>query len=201
MWKPNPTFEKDVYVISSDPEVLIQAVKDGSRIIQLRNKTASASEIREAAHRILMFRKETRELYPFQFILNDDPQLAVEIQADGVHIGQTDLPVVTVRKIIGPTRILGKTTHNLEQGLEAHREAVDYISVGPVFQTPTKPGRKPVGLDYVKQAAARYSLPFVSIGGINLANLSTLLEAGAQTIGIVRAASDVPAMLKLIKGN
>jgi thiamine-phosphate pyrophosphorylase len=191
---PKP-FEKDLYVISDSVEVLIQAVDDGSAIIQLRDKSADRSTIMAKAERIIAHKKKRS----FVFILNDDPDLAVELQADGVHVGQ-DMSTRDARRTIGHKMILGKTTHNLEQGRTAILEGADYISVGPVYPTPTKPGRPSVGLEYVRQASANLSIPFVAIGGIDLSNIDDVLAAGAKTVGIVRAASDAPALLEKIRG-
>lgn len=124
--------------------------------------------------------------------------MAINAGADGVHIGQ-DTPTIETRKIVGPNLIIGKTTHSLDQGLEARLEGADYFSVGPVYETPTKPGRKAVGLEYVRLAAENIDLPFVAIGGLDLKNIEEVLNAGAKTIGIVRAAADAKELLKKIR--
>lgn len=187
-------FENDLYIISDSVEVLIQAVIDGAAIIQLRDKSADSAIIQDRAKRIIAHKKNQS----FVFILNDDPDLAVRLGADGVHVGQ-DMSTREARKIIGDKLILGKTTHNLEQGRQAIIDGADYISVGPVYPTPTKPGRPAVGLEYIREAAANLDIPFVAIGGIDLGNIDDVLAAGAKTVGIVRAASDAPALLKKIK--
>jgi len=192
----NKTFDRDLYVISDDVGILIQAVRDGSAIIQLRDKDGSREQIVEKTSAILRLKREK----PFIFILNDDPALAVELGADGVHVGQ-DMSTRDARAVIGKSMILGKTTHNVEQGMEAIREGADYISVGPVYVTPTKPGRPAVGLAYVREAARKLPIPFVAIGGIDLGNIDEVLAAGAKTIGIVRAAGDAPAMLRKIRNR
>lgn len=188
-------FDNDLYVISDSAAVLIQAVDDGAAIVQLRDKSAEDQIIRDKAELIIAHRKKR----PFVFILNDDPDLAVKMGADGVHVGQ-DMSTREARRIIGDKMILGKTTHNLEQARQAIIDGADYISVGPVYPTPTKPGRPSVGLEYVRAAAsANLSIPFVAIGGIDLGNIDDVLASGAKTVGIVRAASDAPALLKKIK--
>jgi thiamine-phosphate pyrophosphorylase len=190
----NKSFDRDLYVISDDADVLIKAVRDGATIVQLRDKSGSRKMIIEKTTSILRLKKER----PFTFILNDDPELAVELGADGVHVGQ-DMSTLETRNIIGKFIILGKTTHNLQQGMEAIRDGADYISVGPVYATPTKPGRPAVGLAYVREAAQKLSIPFVAIGGIDLGNIDDVLAAGAKTIGIVRAAGEAPALLRKIR--
>jgi len=192
----NKSFDRDLYVISDDADVLIKGVRDGAGIIQLRDKSGNRETIIGKAKAILQLKNER----PFTFILNDDAALAFELGADGVHVGQ-DMSTPQTRNIIGPSMILGKTTHNVAQGLEAIREGADYISVGPVYATPTKPGRPAVGLAYVREAVRKLDIPFVAIGGIDLDNIDDVLAAGAKTIGIVRAAGDATIMLQKIRNN
>jgi thiamine-phosphate pyrophosphorylase len=191
MQKP---FDNDLYVVSDSVDVLIPAVDNGAAIVQLRDKEADRQIIQDKAKRVISH----KEIRPFLFILNDDPEFAVALGADGVHVGQ-DMSTQEARRIIGNKMILGKTTHNLEQGRQAIIDGADYISVGPVYPTPTKPGRPSVGLEYVREASANLNIPFVAIGGIDLGNIDDVLAAGAKTVGIVRAASDAPALLKKIK--
>lgn len=187
-------FTKDLYVVSASVSELKQAVADGAAIVQLRDKTGDEAAVLEKARELTDLRKEK----PFVFILNDDPHLAVRAGADGVHIGQ-DMSTVETRRIIGEEMILGKTTHNLEQGRQAVLDGADYISTGPVYATPTKPGRPAVGLEYVRQAAQHLDIPFVAIGGIDLANIDDVLAAGAKTVAVVRAWRDAAELLKRIR--
>jgi thiamine-phosphate pyrophosphorylase len=128
------------------------------------------------------------------------------VGADGVHLGQDDLQLAEARRILGPDRIIGISTHNIGQALEAERGGADYIGVGPVFPTGTKPGRKAVTTDYVREAAQQVSIPFVAIGGITLDNVDQVLDAGATRICAVSAivgsgdvAESCRAFLKKIK--
>lgn len=187
-------FRNDLYVVSGSVDDLKQAVNDGAAIVQLRDKTGDEKSVLEKAREIVEYKK-TRE---FVFILNDDPSLAVKAGADGVHIGQ-DMSTKDARDIVGPHLIVGKTTHNLEQGRQAIADGADYISTGPVYPTPTKPGRPAVGLAYVRQAAQNLDIPAVAIGGIDLSNIDDVLSAGARTIGVVRACTDAPELLERIK--
>lgn len=187
-------FAKDLYVVSASVSELKQAVADGAAIIQLRDKTGDEAAVLEKARELTDLRREK----PFVFILNDDPHLAVRVGADGVHIGQ-DMSTVETRRIIGEEMILGKTTHNLEQGRQAVLDGADYISTGPVYATPTKPGRPAVGLEYVRQAAQHLDIPFVAIGGIDLTNIDDVLAAGAKTVAVVRAWRDAAELLKRIR--
>ena len=184
-------FPESVYVISDDPAVLARAVEDGVRIIQLRDKSGDTLQIKTKARALLAHPRRAE----FLFILNDDPALALEIGADGVHIGQ-DTDSVQTRKIVGANFLIGKTTHNLDQARQAVCDGMDYISAGPVYPTPTKPGRPAVGLEYVREVAQNIALPFVAIGGIDETNIDDVIRAGARTIGIVRAAARAPEFLK-----
>ncbi len=126
-------------------------------------------------------------------ILNDRPDLVAEAGADGVHVGQDDAAVPQARALIGPDRILGLSTHSPAQvDAAAGEPEIDYIGVGPVHATPTKPGRPAVGLDLVRYAAAHAATPFFAIGGIDAGNLAAVRGAGATRIAVVRAITDAP---------
>jgi thiamine-phosphate pyrophosphorylase len=187
-------FSNDLYVVSSSVSELKRAVDDGAAIVQLRDKTGDEATVLEKARELV----EYKRVRPFVFILNDDPALAVKVGADGVHVGQ-DMSTLDARAIVGEEMIVGKTTHNLEQGRQAIKDGADYISTGPVYATPTKPGRTPVGLAYVREAAEHLDIPAVAIGGIDLSNIDDVLAAGAKTIGVVRASSDAVELLKRIR--
>ena len=187
-------FSNDLYVVSSSVGELKRAVDDGAAIVQLRDKTGDEATVLEKARELVEYKKARH----FVFILNDDPALAVKDGADGVHVGQ-DMSPLDARAIVGEEMIVGKTTHNLEQGRQAIKDGADYISTGPVYATPTKPGRTPVGLAYVREAAEHLDIPAVAIGGIDLSNVDDVLAAGAKTIGVVRASSDAVELLKRIR--
>ncbi|MRR37931.1 thiamine phosphate synthase [bacterium] len=179
--------------MSASLDDLKQAVNDGAAIVQLRDKTGDERTVLEKVRQMVAYKK----VRDFVFILNDDPELAVKAGADGVHIGQ-DMETREARAIVGDL-IIGKTTHNLEQGRQAIADGADYISTGPVYPTPTKPGRAAVGLEYVREAAQNLDIPAVAIGGIDLTNIDDVLAAGAKTIGVVRACTDAPELLKRIR--
>lgn len=119
------------------------------------------------------------------FIVNDDPALAAEIDADGVHVGQDDIGVARARDTVGAGRLIGLSTHSETQIEDAN--GVDYIGVGPVWATPTKPSYAPVGLELVRYAAAHARVPFFAIGGIDPGNATEVFAAGAHGISVVRA--------------
>jgi thiamine-phosphate pyrophosphorylase len=119
------------------------------------------------------------------FLLNDSPELALEADADGVHVGQEDAPVARAREIVGRERLVGLSTHTEEQVLNA--DDADYIGVGPIYETPTKPGRPAVGLALVRFAAASARMPFFAIGGVEESNVDAVRAAGADRIAVVRA--------------
>lgn len=162
----------------------LQALLDGGvDVVQLRLKDARDAEVlREAA-----WMREACAAAGVPFLLNDRPDLAAAADADGVHVGQDDAGVAEARAALGPERLVGLSTHAPEQLAEASPEA-DYVAVGPVWATPTKPGRAAVGLAYVEHAAAAAGdRPWFAIGGIDATNVRAIVEAGARRIAVVRA--------------
>jgi thiamine-phosphate pyrophosphorylase len=159
--------------------VLPAALAGGVGVVQLRNARQPV-----APDDALALRNRCREAGAL-FIVNNDPALAAEIDADGVHVGQDDVTVAAARAIVGPGRLVGLSTHSVEQ-IETAAGA-DYIGVGPVWATPTKPGYAPVGLELIRYAAEHASVPFFAIGGIDATNAGTVFAAGAQRIAVVRA--------------
>lgn len=158
----------------------------GVDVVQLRCKHATDEEIVAAGRR---FARATAE-HGALFILNDRPELLDATGADGVHVGQDDVAVQDARAIIGSGRILGLSTHSPEQVDAAGGAPVDYIGVGPVHETPTKPGRPAVGLALVRYAAEHATVPFFAIGGITPANAQDVRQAGAERIAVVRALTE-----------
>ncbi|MBK8294121.1 MAG: thiamine phosphate synthase [Solirubrobacterales bacterium] len=168
-----------------DPEPLLKAALDGGvDIIQLRDKSGDIRLIDRSAQ---TFRR-LADNYGVPFIVNDDAEFAVSCRADGVHIGQDDMSVEEARRIVGNDALIGLSTHSAEQIAAA--SGVDHISVGPVWETPTKAGRPAVGLDLVRHAAKTTTIPFFAIGGIDTGNVSEVLDAGARRVCVVRAIRD-----------
>jgi thiamine-phosphate pyrophosphorylase len=177
------------YVTGSLPSgnqgpVVEAALKGGVRIVQLRDYSLSDGGLLKAALEI----RELTLKHKAVFIVNNRPDIALLSKADGVHVGQDDLPVLEARRVLGPDKIVGVSTHSIDQAKKAIADGADYIGVGPVYATPTKAGRAPVGLDYVRQVSdLKLSIPFFAIGGIDASNLERVLEAGARRVAVVRA--------------
>ncbi|NJK34035.1 MAG: thiamine phosphate synthase [Oscillatoriales cyanobacterium SM2_2_1] len=128
------------------------------------------------------------------FLVNDRIDLALAVDADGVHLGQQDLPVAIARQLLGHDKLIGLSTTNPDELSAAMATDVDYVGVGPVYATPTKPGKSAAGFEYVRYAAAQCDRPFFAIGGVDLENVAAIREAGAQRVAVVRAlmAADDP---------
>ena len=158
-------------------------VDHGVRIVQLRMKGAPKPLVIDTALQMRKITEGTDTL----LIINDDPHIAVEVGADGVHVGQSDMPYNDVRAIVGDDMLIGVSTHNPRQTADACQLPADYIGVGPVFATPTKKIPDPViGLDGMREMLSISTVPAVAIGGIDLENLPSVLAAGAKNFCMVR---------------
>ena len=164
-------------------QVAEAALQGGLTLLQYRDKNADDTT-RIANGRQL---KQLCQRYGALFIMNDRADLALAVDADGVHLGQQDVPIAFARQLLGSQRIIGRSTTNPEEMSRALSEGADYIGVGPVYSTPTKPGKTAAGLDYVRYAAAHAPVPWFAIGGIDANNLREVLQAGARRVAIVRA--------------
>jgi len=181
------------YLNGRDPEVIAsEMIEGGIDIIQIRAKNLSANEITPFAAKIIHITRSSG----VPLIMNDHPEAALEIDADGVHIGQDDLSVAAVRKILRAHQWVGKSTHSLDQAIAAEREGVDYIGVGPIFATPTKPDYKPVGLDLITEVKRHVQIPFFCIGGIKLENAHQVLQRGASNFVVVSGILQAPNILE-----
>jgi thiamine-phosphate pyrophosphorylase len=182
-----------LYLVCSDEadDFLHRVLGAGVDIVQLRMKDAGDEAIVAAGERFA----RAAAAHGALFVLNDRPDLVAAAGADGVHVGQDDMAVADARAIVGPDRIVGLSTHGPEQIDGA--VGVDYIGVGPVHATPTKPGRPAVGLELVRYAAAHAAVPFFAIGGISTANVAAVRSAGASRIAVVRALTEAgdPALI------
>jgi thiamine-phosphate pyrophosphorylase len=179
-------------VCDARPDAFLErCLRGGVDIVQLRVKDPCDDEFLLAAAR--RFTRACAAHHAL-FILNDRPDLVAAAGADGVHVGQDDTPVAQTREMIGAQRLIGLSTHSPAQIDAAAGTDADYIGVGPVHATPTKPGRPAVGTDLVAYASGHARTPFFAIGGIDLGNVDAVRAAGAQRIAVVRAltSSDDP---------
>lgn len=160
------------------------ALGAGARLVQLRGKNLSTRELIEVARSL----RPVVHAAGAQWIINDRVDVARLVDADGVHLGVTDLPVADARRILGPEAIIGLSTHSPEQVAEAQPLPIDYIGYGPVFATASKENPDPVqGIDALRQACATSALPVVAIGGIRQDNLAEVLAAGAAAVAVIGA--------------
>ncbi len=174
-----------------DPVSLASALfEGGARLLQVRNKRAHAGELLDQVEAILKLAPADARV-----IVNDRADVAVLAGASGVHLGQSDLPVAAARDVLGPDRIIGLSTHNLIQALEADQLPADYIAVGPIFPTSTKENAEPaLGIETFGAICRAVKKPVVAIGGIKLENALEILNAGAHSIAVISdvlGASDV----------
>ena len=168
-------------------DFVARTLSGGVDIVQLRAKHRPDEEVITAGRHYARLCREHRAL----LIVNDRPDLVDAIDADGVHVGQDDAPVDTARALVGRERLIGLSTHTPEQIDRSNLADVDYIGVGPVHETPTKPGRPAVGLTLVRYAARHAQHPFFAIGGVQLANANAVARAGGARIAVVRALTQV----------
>jgi thiamine-phosphate pyrophosphorylase len=180
------------YIEGLDPgEVTRELIAGGVDIIQVRAKERSHAERVDLARKVVSAAFQ----YKVPVIINDDIEAAFETGADGVHLGQEDwaaIPREERAERLANMRIVGLSTHSLEQALAAERDGADYLGVGPVFPTATKPGMKPVGIELVREVAARVKTPFFAIGGVTLDNVGEIIEAGATRVAVVSAILKTP---------
>lgn len=181
------TKNKTLYLITdrtisglSHTEIAEQAITAGVRIIQLREKNMSRRELYQEAVslRTLTLRHRTT------FIINDYVDIALAVNADGVHLGQEDMPIKEVRKILGKNKIIGISTHSLKQTLDAQRARADYIGFGPIFHTTTKKAGTPKGVNSLIEIKQHIKIPVVAIGGITLENAPDVLRSGADAAAV-----------------
>jgi thiamine-phosphate pyrophosphorylase len=173
---------------------VVRAEACGVRVVQYRNKEAETLKMYEVAQRL---RDICREAL---LLINDRIDVAMAVGADGVHLGQSDMPIRAARKLLGPEKIIGITAHNLAEALEAERLGADYLGLSPIFKTKTKPDAgKPAGIAFIEEVRSRVDIPLIAIGGINLANAPEVVKAGADglcAISAVVAKEDVGKEIK-----
>lgn len=186
-----PHIKPGIYLISDDVEVLLKGEAWGVSLIQLRDKEGTKEAVFNKASDLVKRLKGT-----VPFIVNDFLDIAMLLDTDGFHSGQDDLSVTFQRELLGEHKLIGRTTHHLEQGKQAEIEGADYVSVGPIWDTPSKPNRSGIGLEYLKQAQKQLSIPYVAIGGVNATSIQTVMAYDPPLVGLIRDYEAVPSMLR-----
>jgi len=164
-------------------EMVSRVLTAGIRWIQFREKLKPRLKLYEQAMEIRALTKDADAI----LIINDHVDIAQAVGADGIHLGQEDLPIKEARKIVGKDRIIGISTHNLEQAVKAEEAGADYIGFGPVFHTTTKVAGAPRGISMLKTITGRIHIPVVAIGGINLDNVESVFLNGADAVAVASA--------------
>lgn len=205
--KSETCLNTDLYCITAEKlsrgrsniQVVREMLAAGIRIIQYREKEKTMMARYQECEEI---RKLTRE-YGATFIINDHVDLALAVEADGVHIGQEDLPIEVVRSLAGDELLIGVSTHSPEEAEDAVRRGADYIAIGPIFRTTTKENAgEPVGLEYLEYVAKNVDIPLVAIGGITEENILDVYRAGARCISLVSeivGAEDIGAKIASLR--
>ena len=176
-----------LYLVTSTSDNLFDnveaALKGGLTLVQYREKTADDTICLQQAKKLC----QLCHAYEALFLVNDRIDLALAVDADGVHLGQQDMPISLARDLLGPHRLIGRSTTNSDEMQRAITEGADYVGVGPVHETPTKEGKPAAGLQYVSYAAKNCPIPWFAIGGIDPNNLNDAIEAGASRVAVVRS--------------
>jgi len=170
------------------------AIQGGADVIQLRDKSASSRELYDSAGQI----RELTRKNKIPFILNDRLDIALAVQADGLHVGQTDLPVKVARKVLGASGILGVSAGSLQEAILAEQDGADYLGVGPVYEargTKADAG-EPRGLTLISQIRQHCNIPIIAIGGITPENANEVLKAGASGVAVISAIIAAPDILQ-----
>lgn len=166
---------------------LVKSIEDsilgGTTLVQLREKDVSTREFYNIAVKV----KELTHKYNIPLIINDRMDIALSVDAEGLHIGQSDMPLKIARKILGEDKIIGVSTSTVEEAVEAEKDGADYIGVGALFSTTTKKDAKSVTLDELKNIKRSVNIPIVGIGGINMNNVESVMETGIDGVAIVSA--------------
>lgn len=196
--------DKNLYLVTSSDafendddflNAVASSLEGGVRLLQLREKSHDAKRIIRLGKKI----RELTSIYDAIFILNDRIDIAQIIDADGIHLGQDDIGIKEARNILGDKMIIGVSTHHPEQARKAVEQGADYIGVGPIFTTPTKPGRIAVTTEYAQWVAQNIDIPWYAIGGIDLQNIQEVIDAGAKRIAVVRAIINAENPAKVAK--
>ena len=187
------------YVAPDDAEeATVQLLRGGADLIQLRGKRQTIARLTDLAEQLHGLTSHAG----VPLIINDHPEIARDLRAEGVHLGQDDVSIAVAREIVGRECWIGKSTHSVEQAIAAEAEGADYIGFGPLFATPTKPDYQPIGMEDIRRVHELIRIPIFCIGGIKLANLPHVLAAGAQRVVIVSGllqSADIAAATRAAK--
>ena len=175
----------DQYIVKglSHIQIAEKALLGGVKFIQYREKQLSKRE----SYKIALQLKEITKKFNATLIINDDIDIAMAVDADGVHLGQEDFPVQAARKILGDDKIIGLSTHSFKDAEEAQGSGADYIAIGPIFRSTTKDVREPLGADIIKEIRKISRLPVIAIGGINENNIEDIMKTGADGAAVISA--------------
>lgn len=184
-----------LYVIVNNAAILPKIKGSGIDVVQLRNKQYPGPELLEEAIKLRKILKKEKRL----FIVNDCLDIAKITDSDGIHLGQGDTSLKTARKILGKDKIIGVSCHTLKQAKDAQAAGADYISIGPVFHTPTKPQYRAVGLSLIAKIKGKIKIPVFAIGGIDKNNAPEVLASGAKRIAVVRAVNQSKIIASIIR--
>ncbi len=175
--------KRSLLYLITDKVKLARLPLNGVGVIQLRDKLSEKSHVLNLANNLARRLSKTKTL----FIVNDYIDIALLCGADGVHLGQQDLPLKQARKILGKDKIIGISCHNLPQALKAQKEGADYIGIGPVYPSATKPEYRAIGLKVLRQLKGKIKIPYFAIGNIHEGNIKEIIAAGARRIAVYRA--------------
>lgn len=177
-------------------EVVRESIAGGAKIIQLRDKIATTRKLIEIGEKL----REITLKAGVIFIVNDRVDIALSVDADGVHLGEDDMPIAYARKILGEGKIIGISVDNVEKAKIAEAEGADYIALGPIFSTKTKINAgEPVGVEEIKKVKSIVRLPIIAIGGINLQNIQLVAMAGADSVAVISAVVGAPDIRRAMK--
>ena len=173
---------RDIYTVAE------ATASAGASIIQLRHKNVTDAVLTDEAHNIAQICRDSGTV----FIVNDSPDIAAKVDADGVHVGQGDMPIAGCRTILKPHQIVGKSNALLDEAIASFNEGADYIAVGAIYSTTTKSDTRPAGLSTLRAVVERVSAPIVAIGGINASNIAAVAQAGADSACVATAITLAP---------
>lgn len=186
-----PTFDLTLYLVTDSelntadslPAAVQQAIQGGVTLVQLREKTANSRAFYEKALQV----KAVTDRYQIPLIINDRLDIALAVDAAGVHLGQEDIPVSAARRLLGPDKIIGATAKTLEQALAAERDGADYLGCGSMYLSTAKPGALPMSRETLTEILSAVHIPVVAIGGIGASNVQEIIPLGVNGVAVVSA--------------